>query len=404
MESSTSDSGLLVLLFAVVIILAMLAKAAFQRIKLPPLVAYLALGVLLRWGDDRFGLLSARGEGLLEFLATLGIIALLFRVGLESDVPGLVRQLGGASLIWLGNVVVSGAAGYVAARYVLGLEVVPSIVIAAAMTATSVGIPAGVWRRADALDSPDGERFLDVAGMDDLSGVALMALLFAVLPALRGGADGDFTHVLFKQAGVFAVSLAAFAGACIVFSRYLEERFSNFIHNIESGPDPMLVVVATGVLVAALAGLLGFSVAIGAFFAGLTFSRDPQRVKVDASFASLYDLFTPFFFVGIGLELAPRLIVSAAGAGTVLLVAAVVGKLVGTTGPALLCTGWRRAGVLGVSMVPRAEITLLIMHRALVLGSDVAPAAAYSGMVLVSAATCLATPPILARFLVSSGR
>jgi Kef-type K+ transport system membrane component KefB len=399
MEAPARQAALLVFLFAAVMVLGLLAKAGLRRAGVPPLVGYLVLGVALRIADDRLGVLGTAGGEVLEFLATLGVIALLFRVGLESDLPGLIRQLRSAAPVWLGNVVVSAAAGYLTARYVLSFEVIPSVVIATALTATSVGIPAHVWQQAGALDSANGQRFLDVAEMDDLSGVVFMALLFSVLPVLRAGGGGDLLSIAAAQAGLFALKLAAFAGLCVLFSRYVEQRFTRFVRRIESGPDPMLVVVGTGMLVAALAGLLGFSVAIGAFFAGLLFSQDPQRVKVDASFAPLYDLFTPFFFVGVGLAMDPGLAAAAAGAGAVLLVAAVGGKLLGTAGPALLYTGWPHAAALGVSMVPRAEIAMLIMHRAVSLGSEVVPPSAYGGMVLVSAATCLAAPPLLARLL-----
>ncbi len=394
---------MLVLLFGGVLVAALLSKAALQRLRVPPLVAYLVIGVLLKLGDEHYGILAADGKEVLDFLATLGVIALLFRIGLESDIPGLVRQLRSASFIWLGNVLISGGVGYLAARYLLSFEMLPSLVIATAMTATSVGIPARVWQSARALDTPDGERFLDVAELDDISGVVLMALLFSVLPVLHGGGEEGLAGVVATKAGLFALKLAAFAAACVLFSRFVEKRFTQFIRRIESGPDPMLVVVGVGLLVAAIAGVLGFSVAIGAFFAGLVFSRDPRSVKVDASFAPLHDLFTPFFFVGIGLAMEPGVMAAAAGVGAVLLVAAVAGKIIGTTAPALAYAGWSSALVLGVSMVPRAEIAMLIMHRAANIGPSAAPPSAYGGMVMVSAVTCLAAPAVLIHMLRRSG-
>jgi Kef-type K+ transport system membrane component KefB len=399
MNGSETHIAMLVLLFGGVTVLALGLKAALQPLRIPPLIGYLAVGVGLRLLETHFGLLGEPGREIIDFLAKLGVIALLFRVGLESDLPGLVSQLGCATVIWLGNILASAAAGYIAARYLLGFELIPSIVIAVAMTATSVGIPARIWQNADALDSDNGERFLDVAELDDISGVVFMALLFAVLPTIKEGGDSSLLSVLAGKAGIFALKLIAFAAVCVLFSLYVEKRFTRLVRRIESGPDPMLVVVSVGVLVAAVAGLLGFSMAIGAFLAGLVFSRDPQSVKVDASFAPLYDLFTPFFFVGIGLAMNPGLFLPALGAGGVLLLAAVVGKFIGTAGSARYCTGWYGAGVLGVSLVPRAEITMLIMHRAADMGNDVVPGAAYGGMVLVSAATCLLAPPLLSHLL-----
>jgi Kef-type K+ transport system membrane component KefB len=396
---ASSQLPLLVLLFGALVVATILIRSGLRRVGVPALVGHLALGLALRVLDEQTGVLGRQGHEVLGFLATIGVIVLLFRVGLESNLHGLVQQLRSASVVWLGNVAVSAAAGYLAARYLLSLGVIPSLVVATAMTATSVGIPAEIWRRAKALNSASGQRFLDVAELDDLSGVVLMALLFAVLPALRQPGEIDVVALVAGQAGLFAAKLVAFGGLCFLISRYAEQRLTRFLRHIESGPSPMLVVAGVGVLVAALAGLLGFSVAIGAFLAGLVFSRDPQSVKMDASFAPLHELFSPFFFIGIGLAMAPGSLVAATGTGAVLLLAAAAGKIIGTTAPALACGGRLEAVTLGVSMVPRAEIAMLIMHRGRDLGDWAVPPSTYAGMVLVSAATCVGAPVVLRHLL-----
>ncbi|MEZ5361586.1 MAG: cation:proton antiporter [Bryobacterales bacterium] len=91
-----------------------------------------------------------------------------------------------------------------------------------------------------------------------------------------------------------------------------------------------------------LAGWLGISVAVGALFAGLMFSRDPEAVKLEAGFSTIYALFTPFFFLNIGFGFDPRALGSAAGVGVVLYVAAVVGKFFGAGFPLVFREGWKR--------------------------------------------------------------
>jgi Kef-type K+ transport system membrane component KefB len=86
-------------------------------------------------------------------------------------------------------------------------------------------------------------------------------------------------------------------------------------------------------------------------------------------------------------------------AGAVLLVAAVGGKLLGTTGPIWPMLGPGPAATIGVSMIPRAEITLIIMQRGRHLGADVLPERIYNGMIVVCAVTCLAAPAVLRRLL-----
>lgn len=401
-EFSTDEMAVLIGAVGVLVVLAVLIKAALQRLSVPPLVGYLALGFGVRVLAEHAGVPCPAGVEMLHVLGKLGVIALLFRVGLESDLEGLLRQLRSASFIWAGNVLISGLAGYAASRWLLGLDLFPSIAVAVAMVATSVGIPSRTWQEADALDTPDGERFLDVAEMDDISGVVLMALLFALTPILiSGGGEGSqvaWPTLLAWTTGQFALKLGLFVLVCWLFSRYLEKRYTDFFRRLEPAPDPMLVVVGTGIFVAAVAAWLGFSVAIGAFLAGLVFSRDPKRVQVDASLQSLYELLSPFFFVSVGLMIAPGALWMGATLGGVLLVAAIIGKLVGASLPALACTSRAGALVIGVSMVPRAEIAMIVMQKARSVTGGVSETV-YASMVLVCAATSVAAPIVLAVLL-----
>jgi Kef-type K+ transport system membrane component KefB len=150
--------------------------------------------------------------------------------------------------------------------------------------------------------------------------------------------------------------------------------------------------VGIAIIIAAVAGLAGFSVAIGAFFAGLIFSRDPKAVKAVSSFDSVSDLFVPFFFVGIGLSMEPAALDGAVLVGATLVVVAVVGKLLGAAFPALVCASWQGALLIGVSMVPRAEITMIIMEQGRRLGGWAVPPEVFGGMVMVAAITSLAAP------------
>jgi Kef-type K+ transport system membrane component KefB len=154
----------------------------------------------------------------------------------------------------------------------------------------------------------------------------------------------------------------------------------------------MLVMVGVGIIVAAVAGLSGFSTAIGAFFAGLIFSRDPHTTEYMDAFRPLHDLLAPFFFVGIGLHLAPETAGALGGGLGLLLLAAVVGKVAGAYLPAWPLLGTTGALALSLSLVPRAEIALVIMKRGLELGDWAVPPALFAQVVLISAITVLGTP------------
>jgi Kef-type K+ transport system membrane component KefB len=161
----------------------------------------------------------------------------------------------------------------------------------------------------------------------------------------------------------------------------------------------MLLVAGSGILIASLARVLGFSVAVGAFFAGLAFSRDPHAVKLQGSFNTLHAFFAPFFFIGIGLRVDPGVLGSSVGLVAVLIVIAVAMKLIGGGIPSLAMMGRGDAALLGTSLVPRAEISLIVMQHGLTLGPGAVPQRLYAALVMVSIVSCVLPPPFLERWL-----
>ncbi|TVO62402.1 cation:proton antiporter [Spiribacter vilamensis] len=378
-------------------LLAILVRHVFARLRLPALVGYILIGLGLRLGHDVIPILDPAVRGAFDLLAALGLVALLFRVGLGSNPQRLLSKLPGASVIWLFSVIVSGLAGYYAARWA-GFDLVPSLVAGVALTATSIGVALPPWQAAGALGSEQGSLVLDVAELDDISGVVLMALLLGIIPTLTAGSGIAWTGVLTTSAGL-VMSLAAFTAGCYAFARWLEPPLTRALLQHERAPARMMIVVAMGSLIAALAGMLGFSLAIGALFAGLMFSKAPRRIHRDRAYIVLYDFLSPFFFIGIGLKLEPAALTGALGAGGLLLVAAVLGKVIGTALPAWLVAPRGSVLVIATSMVPRAEISMVIIDQAGRYGTDVVPPTLYGGMTMVALATCAVTPGIVERLL-----
>jgi len=395
MMATAEALPLVILIVGATVIVAILTKATLERLSLPALIGFMAVGFAVRLGDSYWGFMDDQAQNIFDFLAEIGLICLLFRVGLESNLAGLLRQLRRATVVWVGDVAVSGLVGFAASYYLLGLPLIPSLFVGSALTATSVGIGVRVWQDRKALGTPVGELLLDVAEMDDLSGIVLMALLFAVAPVLRDSGHVSLGPMVAETCGWVLGRLLAFGAACVVFSRYVEKRLTDFTRRIERGPDPMITMVGVAFVVAALASLMGFSVAIGAFFAGLVFSRDPAAVKMEGSFDALYELFYPFFFIGIGLGMAPASLTGAVGLGLVLLAAGIVGKVAGAGTPTLLTAGRRSALLMSPSMIPRAEVAMVIMLHGRAMGDWAVPDEVFSGMALVSAVTCVLSPVAL---------
>ncbi|MBN2365354.1 MAG: cation:proton antiporter [Calditrichaeota bacterium] len=374
-------------------------RAVLQKTVVPALVGFIILGFLLNLADSQWAIFGEESHWVFRFLAKIGIITLLFRIGLESNVRGLLSQLKKASFIWIGGVVLSAAFGFITASSIFNIELIPSIFVAVALTATSVGVPVGVWQEAGALQSERGELLIDTAELDDISGIILMVLLFAVAPVLKeSGESGLFRHIGEELLFVI-IKFTLFTGFCLIFSLYLERHITEFMGRYLSQPNVVLLSLGFGLLIASGAAYLGFSVAIGAFFAGVAFSRDPKRVQMDSSFRILNELFSPFFFIGIGLNITTTSLLPAVGLGTALFLAAGAGKIIGHGTPAYILGGWTSFLLIGISMVPRAEITMIITERGLNLGNWAVTNSIFTAMVLVCLATCLLAPVVIKMLL-----
>jgi Kef-type K+ transport system membrane component KefB len=384
--------ALLMTLIGAATVLAALASTLFKRLGLPALVAYMLMGFGLRVADGYWPVLLEPVEWSLALLADLGLVALLFHTGLNSNLQSLLAKLPTASPIWISDIVLSALLGYVASRYGLGLELIPSLAIATALTATSVGVSVNPWQEADKLNSEPGKLLIDVAELDDISGIALMVVLFAILPVLQGG-SGNLWLAAGGAAGFFFVKFLLFIVFCYVFAHFVEPYVSALYRRLAPPLERIISVIGLGFLIAALAGWLGFSLAIGALFAGLAFSRDPEAVKADKAFRSLYIFFIPFFFIGIGLSIDPQALGSGLQLGGLLLIAAILGKLLGAGLATRVFMDNHSALLIGLSMVPRAEIAMVIMDQAHRQGA--VNETIYAAMVVVSAGTCLLAPVLL---------
>ena len=389
----------IILLTGLIIVANLIIQVSLARTVVPAMIGYLLLGVLLRTCDAGWSFLDETHLDIFGFLAQIGVIMLLFRVGLESDIKGLLEQLPKAGMIWVGDVVISGIAGFAAAFYLMDLSMATSLIIATAFTATSVGISVAVWQNKHALQSSTGRLLIDIAEMDDISAVILMALLFSLLPLIKNISDPQaLLPAVGKTLGIFGIKFVFFGICCLLFSLYIEKPVTDFFRKRAAKPQPMLLVIGIGIMVSSLAAWLGFSFAIGAFFAGLVFSRDPETVKMEANFLPIYDLFSPFFFIGIGLDIDPGVMISSLQPALFLLAAAFLGKFIADGLPVWIMDGKTSALLIGMSMIPRAEIAMIVMQRGLQLGDWAVGPEVYGAMIILCTLTCL-IPPFFVQIL-----
>lgn len=386
------------LVVGILIVAAMFLRVWFGRLGAPSLIGFILLGFVVRLIDSTVPFLTEVSLHVLEFLASTGVFILLFRVGLDSNLHGLIEKLPRAAPIWIGNIVLSGLPAYLLCRWGFDLALVPSIFVSVAMTATSIAVSTELWRDAGALESADGETLIDVAQLDDVSGVALMTLALAVAPALYFGNDGSPVELAFEVLVVFLAKAALFGGFCLLIARYAERRIVIALSGTDE-PASALILIGVGLIIAAVSSLFGFSMAIGAFFAGLIFSRDPEAVRLETAFMPLHAFFVPFFFIAIGFRIDPSTLGLAVEFGALLLIVAIAGKIVGAGVPALMTTSATGALLIGVSMVPRAEIAMVVGQQASSLGDWAMPPEVFSGIAIVSLVTCLVSPFVVRALL-----
>ena len=385
----------LIVTLSALLILSPVVRGLLERIGVPALVGYITLGLLISTLNQQWFFVTTEFESTISTLAQLGVVAMLFRVGLKSHTSALLAKLPDASSIWIGDVLTNIAFGFLISRYALALPLETSLIIATAFSATSVAVSVSVWDSMHKLNTSIGQLLVDVAELDDLSGVLLLALLLAIIPVL-----GDGEAALLSSIGstsiVVLAKLTIFIVGCYLFSHYLEPGFTRFSKSCADSTTGITIsVLGAGLGIAAIAGLLGFSLAIGALFAGLAFSRDPEAVHTEARFSYFHDLLAPFFFIHIGMQVDPTAIIPSIGMASILFVPAVLGKLIGVAAPALRVVEKRDAILLGISMVPRAEIAMVIIYQCSIFGSNIVSDEVFAAMVLMAIMTSISAPVAL---------
>lgn len=346
------------------------------------LVGVPSAGVIDLFGGDH--MLAERALDLvLESFAEVGVIVLLFTVGLETRPSDLVRVGVRSALVGTLGVVTPFVFGFALMR-ATGHPGIESAFVATAMVATSIGITARVLQELGVLQSREARVILGAAVIDDVLGLIVLTIVSA---ASAGGSGGYEVAIVAGQAVAFIV-FVAWAG------RHVMRRFSVHVQQLDAlTPNdlPLNLSLLLMLGLAALAGLLGLAGIIGAFLAGMTLAESSDQFALDERSKPIYEFLVPFFFVYIGGKVDPQ---SLADGGVLLLAlaitaVAVVSKLLGASG-AMWGTSRRSMAIVGVGMVPRGEVGLIV--AGIGLSKGIVPESLFSVVVVMSLATTLITP------------
>ncbi len=387
----------LILVIGVLIAIALWLKALLQPIRLAPLIAFILIGTLLRFFSDQTHLFPESLPETIHLLGEVGIVIILFNAGLECQVNRLFAQFRKASYLAISNVVFCALLAFTVSYYLLALPLVACLFISVAMTATSIGVTVSIWRDMGREKSEEGELLMSLVAIDDIIGILLMALLFEVAPLLHQENSGIIWDTLVTTLIIFSFKFTLFVLICSIFSIYIEPRLMNWISINEIKPDRIITILSHGFIIASIAGFFGFSLALGAFFAGIALSHDKKAVRMESAFKTFEEFFGPFFFINIGFLIKISIFSSEFMVITLILISvAFVGKYLGTFVPAVTSNiSMYTASILGFSMIPRADIALVVMERGKSLGSWAVNEEVYSSMVVVALATCLVPPLII---------
>ena len=376
------DLAAFLLAFAAALIGARLLGELAERLGQPAVLGELLAGVVL--GPSVLGLVPL-SEAVLV-LSEIGVVLLLFEVGLETDLEELLRVGAPAMAVALVGMALPFAGGYALTR-ALGHPTLTAIFVGAALTATSIGITARVLSELKVLATREGQIILGAAILDDVLGLIVLAIVSKVAE------HGTFEPGAALKSAAFSIGFVIVA---IVVGIPLGKKLIHVVGKSSARGALVAASVAFALLVAWLAAKADSAPIVGAFAAGMALARTNRRHDIDTAVKPVVDIFAPVFFVYVGAQVDVRLLNPAVAEnrpalllGLGLTVVGFVGKFV-----AGYCAwGPVRRAFIGAGMVPRGEVGLIFASLGLATGA--LPEGVFLAVIVAVFATTFVTPPLL---------
>jgi len=376
------ELGTFLLAFAAALLGAKVFGELAERIGQPAVLGELFVGILL--GPSLLGLVPLSAGILL--VAEIGVLLLLFEVGLETDLEELARVGGAAMAVAVVGMVVPFASGYLVTR-AAGYPTLTAIFVGAALTATSIGITSRVLSELAMLKSREGQIILGAAVADDILGLVVLAVV-SQIAATGSVALGDAA----KAAGLsFGFLLIAIVGG-IPLGRILVK----VVGKAQVRGILVAVAVAFALLAALGAQTAGSAAIVGAFAAGLVLARTNRGRDIETAVRPVVDVFAPVFFVAIGAQVDVAYLNPSTPANRAALLLALGLTVVGVLGK--FAAGFAAGGkvsraFIGAGMIPRGEVGLIFAQIGKQNGA--LPEPVFVAVVLAVFATTFVTPPLL---------
>jgi len=376
---ASAESGKLFFTLFVMFVAAKLAAEIFERLKQPAVAGEILAGVVI--GPGLLHLVEP--SELTNTLSEIGVIFLLFLVGLEIKPADIFRVGGRALVVAILGVILPFICGYFIMLAWDGVRI-EAIFVGSAMVATSVGITARVLGQMGLLNLEVSRIILGAAVIDDILGLIILAVVSSMA---KGGID--------------YVQIATTAGLAIGFTVLVilvGARAINKIHprveKLKVGQSQLIFGLSLCLGLAMVANNIGVAAIIGAFLAGMALSESAEGTDMPHQVEAVTEFLLPFFLTNIGMQLSLEAFLNRSTVilAVIVTVLAVASKLIGC-GIGVFSMGRKKAMQVGIGMVPRGEVGIVVAQIGLGLG---AVSNATFGIVLFMAvATTLIAPPFL---------
>jgi Kef-type K+ transport system membrane component KefB len=376
----------------VLIAFAMAAAVICKLVKVPTVIGEILVGIIIG-NTGMFAALQLGGDAqVFEVFKQLGVIFLLFAVGLMTPYSEL-RKVGKTAFMVASLGVVFPFIGGYLFMTVLGYGLIPALFVAAAMVATSVGITARVIGDMGLSDAIESRIIIGAAVIDDVLGM----LVLAVVVGIAGGSGTDIaqTAIVAIEGVVFVIAVIIIGGMVIPKVRKTRDKKVDVERPLRTAssllsPLPLALVVCFGL--SFVAASFGLAAIIGSFLAGMAFAEFQDRWPCKEKFEPINEFLVPFFFIFVGIQVQLSSFNDIILIGLGLTAVAILTKIVGC-GLGSRSLGGKSAMVIGVGMAPRGEVGLIV--ATIGLGMGVVTTTIYSVVVFMSLATTIAAPAML---------
>jgi len=367
---------------AVVLLVAGLVTVLFRRLRQPVVLGYIAAGVIIGPHTPPFPLI--RDEATIHTLAELGVLLLMFSLGLEFSLKKL-RQVGRTAFITASVIVLTmGWVGYEVGQ-LFAWSPMDSLFLGAMLSVSSTTIIVKALAELGKSKEPFAQLIFGVLIIEDILAIAMIALLSGI--ATTGGLSvGEVGRTLGR--------LSLFLVATLVVGLLVVPRFLSYVARFRSQETLLITVLGLCFGVSLLAVKLGYSVALGAFLIGAVIAESREIHRIEALVEPVRDMFSAVFFVAIGLMIDPALLAQYWQPIAVISGAVMVGQIASCTFGTFLSGHDTRTSLrVGMGLAQIGEFSFIIAALGQNLG--VTSKFLYPIAVAVSALTTLATPYLL---------